>query len=62
MQQSAGTEQDPDTRIYLDLVPVRSFLHTPSGWKSPNVKDTFTYSTVPVEDQEALSQTKEVGN
>uniref|UniRef100_A0A3Q0RUN0 Actin filament-associated protein 1-like 2 n=1 Tax=Amphilophus citrinellus TaxID=61819 RepID=A0A3Q0RUN0_AMPCI len=28
-----GTEEDPENRIYLDLVPVRSFLHTSSGGK-----------------------------
>ncbi|KAK7919577.1 hypothetical protein WMY93_010861 [Mugilogobius chulae] len=35
-----NTEEDTDNRVYLDLIPVRSFLHT-SGKNSP-AKDTVT--------------------
>uniref|UniRef100_A0A3Q4BGS5 Actin filament-associated protein 1-like 2 n=1 Tax=Mola mola TaxID=94237 RepID=A0A3Q4BGS5_MOLML len=35
-----ATEQDTENRVYLDLVPVRSFLHTSGGCKSPSVIDT----------------------
>lgn len=60
---STGTKQDTENRVYLEVVPVRSFLHTSCGRKSPPVKDTFTHSPVPEEDQqEPPSQTKEVGN
>ncbi|KAM8837977.1 actin filament-associated protein 1-like 2 isoform 2-T2 [Spinachia spinachia] len=31
-----GAEQDTDTRVYLDLIPVRSFLHTPAASKAPS--------------------------
>lgn len=54
---SEGTEQDPDNRIYLDLVPVRSFLHTSCGGKAPPAKETSRESPVPVEDP--ASQIKE---
>uniref|UniRef100_A0A665VL68 Actin filament-associated protein 1-like 2 n=1 Tax=Echeneis naucrates TaxID=173247 RepID=A0A665VL68_ECHNA len=47
---SVGTEEDPENRVYLDLVPVRSFLHTPSGAKTPPNKETSRHSPVPVED------------
>ncbi|XP_070782688.1 actin filament-associated protein 1-like 2 [Enoplosus armatus] len=58
---SVGTEQDTDNRIYLDLVPVRSFLHTSCGGKPPPAKETSRHSPVPVEDQkEPSSQIKEV--
>lgn len=46
----AGTEEDPDNRIYLDLIPVRSFLHTASGGKSPSAKETPSESTDEHED------------
>ncbi|XP_070707728.1 actin filament-associated protein 1-like 2 [Pempheris klunzingeri] len=48
---SEGTEQDADNRVYLDLVPVRSFLHTSCGAKPPPVKEPSGHSPVPVEDQ-----------
>ncbi|KAK5850881.1 hypothetical protein PBY51_001719 [Eleginops maclovinus] len=51
---SEGTEQDPDNRIYLDLIPVRSFLHTSCMGKA---RETSTKSPVPVE--EPASQIKE---
>uniref|UniRef100_A0A3Q3WLI0 Actin filament-associated protein 1-like 2 n=1 Tax=Mola mola TaxID=94237 RepID=A0A3Q3WLI0_MOLML len=57
-----GTEQDTENRVYLDLVPVRSFLHTSGGCKSPSVIDT-SHSPGPVEDQkDPPSQIKEVLN
>ncbi|XP_041818396.1 actin filament-associated protein 1-like 2 [Chelmon rostratus] len=58
---SAGTEQDTDNRVYLDLLPVRSFLHTSCGGKTVPAKDTFGLSPVPVEDQkDPSSPMKEV--
>ncbi|KAF3853627.1 hypothetical protein F7725_014315 [Dissostichus mawsoni] len=57
---SEGTEQDPDNRIYLDLVPVRSFLHTSCGGKAPPAKETSRESPVPVEDP--ASQIKEANS
>ncbi|XP_042363573.1 actin filament-associated protein 1-like 2 isoform X2 [Plectropomus leopardus] len=58
---SVETEQDTDNRIYLDLVPVRSFLHTSCGGKSPPAKETSRHSPVPIEEQkESSSQIKEV--
>ncbi|XP_040922772.1 actin filament-associated protein 1-like 2 isoform X2 [Toxotes jaculatrix] len=59
---SEGGEQDADNRVYLDLVPVRSFLHTSSGKSSPP-KEISRYSPVPVEDQKDSScQVKEVSS
>lgn len=51
----AGTEEDPDNRIYLDLIPVRSFLHTASGGKSPSAKETPSESTDEHEDPKEMS-------
>ncbi|XP_039990782.1 actin filament-associated protein 1-like 2 isoform X3 [Xiphias gladius] len=60
---SVGTEQDTENRVYLDLVPVRSFLHTSSGGKASPAKETFRHSPVPVEDQKDSScQVKEVSS
>ncbi|XP_044033635.1 actin filament-associated protein 1-like 2 isoform X2 [Siniperca chuatsi] len=57
---SVGTEQDSESRIYLDLIPVHSFLHTSIGGKAPPAKET-RHSPVPVEDQkDPSSQMKEV--
>lgn len=56
-----GTEPSTDeNRVYLDLLPVRSFLHTSCGHKSPTLKrDTCTQvSTEDVE--EASAEIKEV--
>ncbi|TKS89619.1 Actin filament-associated protein 1-like 2 [Collichthys lucidus] len=54
-------EEDTENRIYLDLVPVRSFLHTSCGSKTSPAKETSRHSLVAVEDQkDASSQTKEV--
>ncbi|KAM9336162.1 actin filament-associated protein 1-like 2 isoform 2-T2 [Symphorus nematophorus] len=58
---SVGTEQDTDNRIYLDLIPVRSFLHTSCGGKTLPAKETSRHSPVTVDDQkDPSSQTKEV--
>ncbi|XP_029311861.1 actin filament-associated protein 1-like 2 isoform X2 [Cottoperca gobio] len=58
---SVEAEQDSENRIYLDLVPVRSFLHTSCGGKAPSVKETSRNSPVPGEDhKEPSSQIKEV--
>lgn len=56
-----GTEQDAD-RVYLDLVPVRSFLHTSGGGKVTPAKETSRHSPIPSEEQKIPScQIKEVG-
>ncbi|XP_028286897.1 actin filament-associated protein 1-like 2 [Parambassis ranga] len=47
----ASAELDIENRIYLDLIPVRSFLHTSSGVKTSPVKETTKHSQVPAEDQ-----------
>ncbi len=58
---TAGTEEDADSKVYLDLIPVRSFLHTSSTSKSLTAKDTSRLSPVPAEDQkDPSSQMKEV--
>uniref|UniRef100_A0A3P8THS8 Actin filament-associated protein 1-like 2 n=1 Tax=Amphiprion percula TaxID=161767 RepID=A0A3P8THS8_AMPPE len=54
-KEPVGTEQDNDNRIYLDLVPVRSFLHTSSGGKASPAKETSRHSPVPAEDQKDSS-------
>ncbi|XP_067344342.1 actin filament-associated protein 1-like 2 isoform X2 [Channa argus] len=60
---STGTEHDNENRIYLDLVPVRSFLHTSCASKVSPSKDTCAPFPTPVEDQEDSScQTKEVSS
>lgn len=60
---SAAKEGDADDRIYLDLIPVRSFLHTSSGVKTPPAKESSGHSPVPAEEQkDASSQVKEVDN
>ncbi|XP_041830457.1 actin filament-associated protein 1-like 2 isoform X2 [Melanotaenia boesemani] len=56
-----STEQDTDNRIYLDLVPVRSFLHTSCGNKTSPAKEISRQSPVPVEDHKDSSfQIKEL--
>ncbi|KAJ0015984.1 hypothetical protein NQD34_014275 [Periophthalmus magnuspinnatus] len=40
IEDSNGTKEDADSKIYLDLIPVRSFLHT-------SVKDSPGKNTVP---------------
>uniref|UniRef100_A0A1A7WJ13 Actin filament-associated protein 1-like 2 n=2 Tax=Iconisemion striatum TaxID=60296 RepID=A0A1A7WJ13_9TELE len=52
---STEAEED-DTRIYLDLVPLPSFLHTSSGPKSP-VSDISTVSPVSVDKEGSSSPT-----
>ncbi|XP_034564573.1 actin filament-associated protein 1-like 2 isoform X2 [Notolabrus celidotus] len=62
-QEKRDSDQDPDSRIYLDLVPVRSFLHTSPGTKSSPAKETSTHSPVTVEDQrDQPSLNKEVNS
>uniref|UniRef100_A0A3P8VBP0 Actin filament-associated protein 1-like 2 n=1 Tax=Cynoglossus semilaevis TaxID=244447 RepID=A0A3P8VBP0_CYNSE len=51
------TEQETDSRIYLDLVPVRSFLHTSGGSKVSPCKDTVVQEE---EKKELLCQDEEV--
>ncbi|KAM7370783.1 hypothetical protein PAMP_010304 [Pampus punctatissimus] len=54
------TENDTE-RVYLDLVPVRSFLHTAGGGKVTPSKETSRHSPVPFEEQKEPScQIKEV--
>lgn len=50
-KESEGNEQNIENRIYLDLIPVRSFLHTSGGGKVSPAKETSTHFPVPVEDQ-----------
>lgn len=45
---SVGREQDIDNRIYLDLIPVRSFLHSSNA--SPTKETHSEISPEPVED------------
>ncbi|XP_044193848.1 actin filament-associated protein 1-like 2 isoform X1 [Thunnus albacares] len=55
------TEEDIDSRVYLDLVPVRSFLHTSGGGKVIPAKETSRHSPVTLEEQKDPScQVKEV--
>lgn len=59
---SVATEEDTENRVYLDLIPVRSFLHTSGGRKSPSATDR-SHSPGSVEDQkDPPSETKEVLN
>ncbi|CAM4710704.1 unnamed protein product [Leuciscus chuanchicus] len=37
---NASTEENGKERVYLDLIPVRSFLHTSSGRVSPQMSNT----------------------
>ncbi|KAF1373855.1 hypothetical protein PFLUV_G00243260 [Perca fluviatilis] len=61
IKESVGAEQDIENRVYLDLVPLRSFLHTSSGGKALPAKETSRHSPVPEEDQKnTSSQMKEV--
>ncbi|CAG5906282.1 unnamed protein product [Menidia menidia] len=57
----ADTSQDAENKIYLDLIPVRSFLHTSPGNKLPPAKEPLIQSPIQVEDQrECSSQNKEI--
>uniref|UniRef100_A0A3B3CWF3 Actin filament-associated protein 1-like 2 n=1 Tax=Oryzias melastigma TaxID=30732 RepID=A0A3B3CWF3_ORYME len=42
-------EAEDDDRIYIDLLPVRSFLHTPSGAKQIPAKEPSSNSPVPAD-------------
>uniref|UniRef100_A0A1A8K3U5 Actin filament-associated protein 1-like 2 n=2 Tax=Nothobranchius kuhntae TaxID=321403 RepID=A0A1A8K3U5_NOTKU len=55
-QKSTESEED-DSRIYLDLVPLPSFLHSSSGHKSSPVNDTSRVSPVAVDKEESSSPT-----
>ncbi|KAM6964671.1 actin filament-associated protein 1-like 2 isoform 2-T2 [Tautogolabrus adspersus] len=60
-QDNKDSEQDTETRVYLDLVPVRSFLHTSCANKPAPAKETSAHSPVTEEEQkEQSSQHKEV--
>ncbi|XP_016517381.1 actin filament-associated protein 1-like 2 isoform X3 [Poecilia formosa] len=61
-QPDNATEQDSNNRIYLDLVPMRSFLHTACGAKaSPPLKEPPRVCPIPGEGQKDSScQVKEV--
>ncbi|XP_029934373.1 actin filament-associated protein 1-like 2 isoform X2 [Myripristis murdjan] len=49
---AVGTGQDTENRVYLDLIPVRSFLHTSCGSKTPPHKDVSRHSPGPTEEQQ----------
>ncbi|XP_013863040.1 actin filament-associated protein 1-like 2 [Austrofundulus limnaeus] len=53
-------EQDNNSKIYLDLVPLPSFLHPTSGSKTSPHKETSRESPVHAEEQDPSSQNKEV--
>lgn len=56
------TAQDTENRVYLDLVPVRSFLHTSGGGKVTPTKETPGQVPVPLEETKDPScHIKEVG-
>ncbi|XP_077056773.1 actin filament-associated protein 1-like 2 isoform X2 [Siphateles boraxobius] len=52
---TASTEESGKERVYLDLIPVRSFLHTSSGRVSPQISNTvqteLSPSAAPQHDQ-----------
>ncbi|XP_078146789.1 actin filament-associated protein 1-like 2 [Centroberyx gerrardi] len=54
-----GTGQDRESRVYLDLIPVRSFLHTSCGTKAPPHKETSGHSPTE-EQQDPLCQIREL--
>ncbi|XP_076008122.1 actin filament-associated protein 1-like 2 [Genypterus blacodes] len=49
---AGGGEQGTGNRVYLDLVPVRSFLHTSGGNKASPNKDASCQSPAPAEDEQ----------
>lgn len=58
-----GTEPPAsENRVYLDLVPVRSFLHTSCGRKSPSMKNDTCAQNSTEEVQEPSPEIKEVRN
>lgn len=62
---NSAAVQDSDKRVYLDLIPLRSFLHTSSGSKSPPVAqaDSSTHPPASAGDQgDTSSQAKEEVN
>ncbi|XP_077358381.1 actin filament-associated protein 1-like 2 isoform X1 [Festucalex cinctus] len=61
-KEQAAQDEDPENRVYLDLVPVRSFLHTVAGGgKESPPQETSGESPEPLQEQkDPLSPTKEV--
>lgn len=59
-QRFTDAEQDNNSKIYLDLVPLPSFLHPTSGSKASPSKEPSRESPVHAEEQDPLSQNKEV--
>uniref|UniRef100_A0A3Q2DEV1 Actin filament-associated protein 1-like 2 n=1 Tax=Cyprinodon variegatus TaxID=28743 RepID=A0A3Q2DEV1_CYPVA len=61
-KEERDAERESDNRIYLDLVPMRSFLHTASGNKaSPPCKEASRVCPTPGEGQrDSFSQVTEV--
>lgn len=56
-----GTEPSTDgNRVYLDLLPVRSFLHTSCGHKSPTLKHDTCTQVSAEEVEEPSAEIKEV--
>ncbi|XP_061666854.1 actin filament-associated protein 1-like 2 [Syngnathoides biaculeatus] len=61
LKDPVATEEDPENRVYLDLLPVRSFLHTVAGGKESLVQETSEESVKPLEEQkDPSSPNKEV--
>ncbi|XP_056152984.1 actin filament-associated protein 1-like 2 isoform X2 [Lampris incognitus] len=52
-KEDLGTKQDAEKRIYLDLTPVRSFLHTSCNSKGPSQKESSEQSQAPTNEQQA---------
>lgn len=62
---ASNSVKDSDKRVYLDLIPLRSFLHTPGGSKSPPVaqQNSSTHPPASAGDQgDTFSQAKEEVN
>ncbi|KAK7134857.1 hypothetical protein R3I93_018081 [Phoxinus phoxinus] len=58
---TASTEENGKERVYLDLIPVRSFLHTSSGRVSPQISNTVQTELSPsAAPQNDLLQPQEV--
>ncbi|KAG7507928.1 hypothetical protein JOB18_049254 [Solea senegalensis] len=60
---SVGAEQETEHRLYLDLVTVRSFLHSSGGSKAPPTKETISHSPAQTEElRDFSSPLKEVSS
>ncbi|XP_077959640.1 actin filament-associated protein 1-like 2 isoform X2 [Gasterosteus aculeatus] len=57
-----GAEQDTDARVYLGLIPLRSFLHTPGASKAPSTELESDSPVPPEEEKDPSPQIKEVIN